>query len=781
MPACPPAASQELPAKPEGASPIQLEAGQPPGEPPQATKPGTEDQQPQQQGANPQGKDAQRHRRRHPHADGGSAPPEKIEVKAHHIDPETEARRSSTAAKMVFGRETLDRYGDTSIGEVLKRLPGITISGRPGRGGDIRMRGLGHGYTQILINGDPAPRGFSFDTLSPEEVERIEIYRAPIAEHSARAIAGTINIVLREDYQRRQTEVRLTATEEQGRVQPGVSYQRSDSDAHFGYNVAVNVFGKNQGSQLTTTTTAVDRANGRLLLLQDEYDASRTHGDGIHIASRLNWRAAGGDQFNLTPFLMQSRAPAPDHSVMRQPIGSMPEPFATALWAAENDTAIARLGGDWQHRMLEGARLRIRFLAGFADNFTSTQQQDYNVAGAPSTTIFASTSIHDLTLSNGGKLSKPLDGGGELAGGWDLESISRTEGATTIQDGVLQLAQFGADVSADIRRAAAFGQRDWNFSKGWSAYAGLRWEGIQTDSATTGTPIRNESSVVSPILQSLWRLRNEQDSPQQDDVRLALARTYRAPTLNNLVARPTLSTLYPASGPNTPTSPDQVGNPELRPELAWGLDAAYEHYLAEGGILSASAFHRSIEDLMRSSTTLETVSWSPYQRWVTQPRNVGSAETSGVELEAKFTLRELFESAPAIDMRTNYSRFWSTVSQIIGPNNRLDQQPKQTANLGVDDHVAGIPLTVGANYNWTPAYLVQQSDTQIYSQGLKRVLDAYGLWVFSPRTRLRVSVANTMHADYLTGNTVIADTFVQSAIAKARTYVALQARLEMRF
>src|SRR5208282_3085415 len=144
----------------------------------------------------------------------------------------------STAAKRVFGREELDRYGDTSIGEVLKRLPGITISGRPGRGGDIRMRGLGHGYTQILINGDPAPRGFSFDTLAPEAVERIEIYRAPMAEHSARAIAGTINIVLREELKKHQTEVRLTGTLEKGHVQPGVSLQRSDAEGNFGYRYA---------------------------------------------------------------------------------------------------------------------------------------------------------------------------------------------------------------------------------------------------------------------------------------------------------------------------------------------------------------------------------------------------------------------------------------------------------------------------------------------------------------------------------------------------------------
>jgi iron complex outermembrane receptor protein len=67
------------------------------------------------------------------------------------------------------------------LGEVLKRLPGVTIQGTPGRGGAIRMRGLGSGYTQILLDGQRVPPGFSVDSLTPEQVEKIEILRAPTA------------------------------------------------------------------------------------------------------------------------------------------------------------------------------------------------------------------------------------------------------------------------------------------------------------------------------------------------------------------------------------------------------------------------------------------------------------------------------------------------------------------------------------------------------------------------------------------------------------------------
>ncbi|MGZ3352155.1 MAG: TonB-dependent receptor plug domain-containing protein, partial [Xanthobacteraceae bacterium] len=137
---------------------------------------------------------------------------------------DTEARRISTAARMVFGREELERNGDTSVSEVLKRLPGVTIGGAPGRGGGgVRMRGMGNGYTQMLVNGERPPPGFSLESLSPDQVERIEVIRGPVAEHSTQAIAGTINIILREGYQQKDIQLRLADNIEQGRHGANVS------------------------------------------------------------------------------------------------------------------------------------------------------------------------------------------------------------------------------------------------------------------------------------------------------------------------------------------------------------------------------------------------------------------------------------------------------------------------------------------------------------------------------------------------------------------------------
>jgi iron complex outermembrane receptor protein len=162
---------------------------------------------------------------------------------------------------------------------------------------------------------------------------------------------------------------------------------------------------------------------------------------------------------------------------------------------------------------------------------------------------------------------------------------------------------------------------------------------------------------------------------------MSLTRSYKAPTLSSLLGRPSLSFRFPVPGANTPTSPDRAGNPNLKPELATGIDLAAERYLAAGGVLSANIFYRQISDYMRSVTTLETVSWAPVPRWVSRPQNVGDATTQGLELEAKFRLSEVMADAPPLEFRSNASFFHSRVKSVPGPNNRLDQQPACSTSM----------------------------------------------------------------------------------------------------
>jgi iron complex outermembrane receptor protein len=302
----------------------------------------------------------------------------------------------------------------------------------------------------------------------------------------------------------------------------------------------------------------------------------------------------------------------------------------------------------------------------------------------------------------------------------------------------------------------------------WSSYLGLRWEGIRTTSDSLGYAVKNTSSVWSPVLHTVYRI----PGYKRDQVRASLTRSYKAPALDDLIAAPSFTS------DNHPTRPDRTGNPNLKPELATGIDLAYEHYLSRSGVLSASAFMRDIDNLMRRQTTLQPTSIGP--RWVSTPMNIGHARTSGVELEARFQLAELYAGAPDLDVRSNYSRYWSNVDGVPGPYNRLDQQARQTANIGFDYRVKAVPLTVGGNFNWTPLTLIQSSEAELVTTGMKRQIDLYGLWKFSANTQLRISGNNLLPRRYETARVVETAGLVQALGTLRRTHPTLGVRLELK-
>jgi iron complex outermembrane receptor protein len=165
---------------------------------------------------------------------------------------------------------------------------------------------------------------------------------------------------------------------------------------------------------------------------------------------------------------------------------------------------------------------------------------------------------------------------------------------------------------------------------------------------------------------------------------------------------------------------------------------------------------------------------------VSSPVNLGDATTQGVELEAKFRLDQMVASAWPVDIRSNLSLFSSKVKMVPGPDNRLDQQPHMTANLGADYRVRSIPLTVGGNLNWNPDYDTRRSEQQWAYQGTKRVLDVYGQWRFSAATALRLTVSNLTPRDYLTSSSYIGNGVSETSTNTSPSWRNVQLRLEMK-
>ena len=696
----------------------------------------------------------------------------RVEIKSNR-DNDIEERRQSTAAKIVIGRDELDKQGESTLGEVLKRLPGVTIQGAPGRGGAIRMRGLGGGYTQILMDGQRVPPGFSIESLTPEMVEKVEILRAPTAETGARAIAGTINIVLREGVRTNPDDLKMGSSFEHGHRSDAVNWVHNLKTEPLNGTLTVSAMNSWRPDDSTAITDSEVQAMDTMLPWTSHRvrnTLSLGHREGMNANARLMWRGEEGRSMILMPFVVYSENSSVGHIDLTdaKTINGMPQALVTdsANSITKSRFVLTRLNGQWNQRFSADSRFEFKFGLGEAHFSNLFSQVAVGNTGLLNT-LQESQNFKDLSQSWNGKLTQVIGGGHQVVSGAELEGVRRSEVANAeVTDDV-------GNIRARTQRWAAYSQDEWNINPNWSAHAGIRYESILTEGNNEEGQKSNKSSVLTPLFHAVWKPLPE----SRDQIRMSLTKSYKSPTLNDLVGKTTLS-----RESNSPTRTDRISNPGLKPELAVGVDLAVERYLAGGGVLSANIFRRNISDLIRSVTTerYDTV-WAPGQRrFVSSPTNVGDAITQGLELEAKFALNKMWTEALPIDVRSNLSFFNSKVLDVLGPNNRLDQQPKMTANLGADYRVRAMPLTVGGNMNINPDYTTRRSLQQWNYQGAKRVVDVYGVWKFSPATALRLTVSNLVPRDYLTGTTFIGNGISESVNNNARNWQNVQLRLEMK-
>ena len=708
---------------------------------------------------------------------GQKTPPSLGRVEVIGSSSDTDQRRASTASKIIIGKEDIERFGDSSVSEVLQRLPGVTTGGRPGRGGDVRMRGMGGGYTQILVNGERMPPGFSLDNLTPDQVERIEVMRAPTAEFGARAVAGTINVVLKEALKKTLNELRLGAGFEENRVSPSASWTRNDKFGEsVSYTLTVSVNKSDNRDENDTRTRWYDIGSGVQVLDQHETGFSVNRRDGLHLNGRVQIAIAQGESLILMPFLMLSQGTSESQGQLDQlPGGAILQPYARYTTAGDGQFSSLRGNAQWQKNLGDGTRLELRGGVGNGSFANRGARQEFDTAGLLTRTTDDQTSTRETGWSLTGKASQQLESEHSLVAGLELDNSARKQSRTTLQNGFPILTEFGDDLSASSMRVATYIQDELSPTKQISAYAGLRWEGIETRSDSDAYQVSNRSSVLTPLLHATWK----PDEKSRDQWRSSLTRSYKSATLQELIARPSISQRFP-SGANEVGSPDRAGNPNLAPELARGFEIAYEHYLDKGGLMSANFFYRRINDLIRNVVALEDVSWSANKRWVSRPQNVGNAIAQGIELEAKFRLDEVWPDALPVALRSNVSFFDSSVEKVPGPNNRLEGQPKGTANLGADYKLRSLPISMGASVNITPGYDLQLSDIQSSSVGAKVVTDAFLVWFINPNAQMRFSANNLLPRDYLNTSSVLNGTQRQDNESANQSEIRWGVRLELK-
>ena len=494
-------------------------------------------------------------------APAASAPTQRIEITGGR-ESETEQRRRATAAKIVIGREEIEQYGDSTVGEVLRRLPGVSTPGGPGRGGAPRLRGLGGGYTQLLIDGERIPRGFSLESLTPDQVERIEILRAPTAETGARAIAGTINIVLREGYRRRLNDLRLGAGIESGELSPGAFWTWNDTVR----DVATNLSGGlSRRSSVDRSRVESDTVGGDEPGQNIEQRESVSRRLGLNLAARLQWRlGADGDSLLLSPSLFHADNRSRS-SAQLQTLSGAPR-YETALGESEGSFSNLRLNGQWRQRLGPG-RIESSLTGGSWRAESRSQRQEF-AGGGLLRTRDEDNDLRQDSLRLSGKYSVLL-GGDERrensehsgVGGAELELDRRSEARSLLQDGQPLLTEFGDNLSANSLRLALYAQDEWTPTPNWALHFGLRWEGIRTvGDPGDGSHPTHLDRVLTPLAHAVWK----PDPASRSQVRLSLTRSWRAPGLGNLIARPRPNERYPLEGENVPTA----ARPRRQPRAA---------------------------------------------------------------------------------------------------------------------------------------------------------------------------------------------------------------------
>lgn len=650
------------------------------------------------------------------------APMQQVMIKA---DADT-LRTQATTTAIVIRHDDIVRHGDTSLADVLKRQPGITLGGSPGAPPTIRMRGLGGDYVAILLDGVPAPAGFSLESLEPGLIERIEIGRVATAETSSQAVAGSINVILRRA-SAGTTEIKAGSALIAGYAAPQLLAQHSARLGPLAYSLSATL------RRNRNPVEAVTREEGmRPTLLRATDWFEHQVEDVLELAPRLTWQPNSRDSITSQSYLRRRRIDNAKREVESTMLGN-PTAYPRSDQVYRTDPLHGYADLAWNRKLDAGARLALKL-----SSFYTTRDADFVYRGrSPDGTLLRTNAVAsgptEREWTGSGSWRRPLWGSHTLAAGWETGRKTRTEYRRERQvDGNgAQLLTSDEDYRAQVTRSAFFIQDEWDITPAWSAYVGLRREEVRTTGeGNAAAPVDVDAGAWSPVFQTLYRrARPDGDTGPRDGFRLAVSRTYKAPNIVQLMPR-----RYTVDNNNSATNPDQQGNPGLRPELALGVDLAWERTFGKNGMASVSAFHKRIRDI-----TLIDIRQN-LGVWTATPVNAGMATVRGIEFEGKATIGRLAA-------RVSLARNWSRVDNVPGRDNRIAGQPAYNGNLGLDYSTASGRIDVGGSYTHTSGAVSRSSASIVDADSMKRQLDLYALWKRDARSRLRLSVSDLLQQD----------------------------------
>jgi TonB-dependent receptor len=116
-------------------------------------------------------------------------------------------QRTAASIQNVVSGEQIERFPDSNVPGVLRRIPGVAAESDRGEPGAVYLRGLNPDLTSVTVNGQRlaatgSGRASSLSGISAEMLESLEVVKAVTPDMDAEAIAGSINLRTRQPTRR---------------------------------------------------------------------------------------------------------------------------------------------------------------------------------------------------------------------------------------------------------------------------------------------------------------------------------------------------------------------------------------------------------------------------------------------------------------------------------------------------------------------------------------------------------------------------------------------------
>jgi outer membrane receptor protein involved in Fe transport len=593
-----------------------------------------------------------------------------------------------------FDLEYFQRFEPVSVGEMLKRVPGVTFTSDVLEYDGVQLRGLPPGFTQVLINGRRAPggnadRSFFVDRIPAELVERIEIVRAPRADQPSDGIAGTLNVITKEATSFEGGFAKAGALiNEDGKVRPSaaIAYAAKVSDTTSVW-AALN-YQQRRNPKKKVSLRFGDETTGPFDETNDEFDNTELQTDtrdGTDFSgnAELSTEVFGG-KLRLGGFFVDTDRDEDETSLTFE--GPDLDPDGAEIQAERISQQTYALTADGQFPLGPGELGLAAGWSGFRENSDVTTLEGDTVAEAELDGT-ETLKIKDDEFSGTLYYSFGADSDFKLKAGVDLLAKTRRGANRAFDDeGEEDGPAAGAIFRIRENRYDPYLRVTFTPVETVTVDAGLRYEITRrtvTSNIANGTDDSASARYNTQSLNPSLHLRYAPSAA--DQFRASVARTVR---------RPNYDLISPYEQEESPGDDDiTIGNPTLRNERAWGIDAGYERRLGRNGIVGVNFFYRKISDL---TELVATGVASPAGGQVVQPRNIGSGKVWGMEvdLSAPLTLFGMDDTG----VFANYTYLDSeTTDPFTGEKRRFNNQPHHVYNVGFIQTVRSVDASFGAS------------------------------------------------------------------------------------